>query len=438
MKIKHFILVLFLSVSIISCNDDEINSISVDEIINSVFEQGTRLPYELLTTLDDGTEVRNGGYGSAAVKHPTKENMFYALTDRGPNVSYTGAEGSGKKFPVPTYSPRVGLFRLNDDGSITQEKTIILKNPAGIPITGLPNPLGKGATGEIPYDINGNKIGTDDYGLDGEGLAFQNDGTFWVSDEYGPHIVHFDANGVQLERVSPVGINDNTGDRKLPAVFARRRANRGMEGLAITPDNKTLVGIMQSTMNNPTGAAKNNNVIRIVTFDIETGATKQYLYKQEKNQNSNSEITAISSTEFLVIERDGKFLAEDATAQKQIYKINISGATDIGVQNGKDLFNDVNGYMIGDKTIEQSTASEIESAGVKFVTKTLVADLVQLVNYPHDKMEGIWLISDSKLGILNDDDFAVWESSGNVVPKTLPPSNPNAEIDGNSLYIINY
>ncbi len=34
-----------------------------------------------------------------------------------------------------------------------------------------------------------------DYGLDSEGLAALNDGTFWVSDEYRPHIVHYDANG---------------------------------------------------------------------------------------------------------------------------------------------------------------------------------------------------------------------------------------------------
>lgn len=40
----------------------------------------------------------------------------------------------------------------------------------------------------------------------------------------------------------------------LPQEFSYRRANRGMEGLTITPDQKTLVGIMQSTMDLPTKA----------------------------------------------------------------------------------------------------------------------------------------------------------------------------------------
>jgi len=52
-----------------------------------------------------------------------------------------------------------------------------------------------------------------------------------------------------------------------------------MEGLAVTPDEKTLVGIMQSTLYNPSKkAATNTTLARIVTFDLDTGETHQYLY----------------------------------------------------------------------------------------------------------------------------------------------------------------
>jgi len=50
--------------------------------------------------------------------------------------------------------------------------------------------------------------------------------------------------------------NDTRNMFYLPAVFQHRRANRGMEGLAISPDETTLVGIMQSTMKNPDKAAQ--------------------------------------------------------------------------------------------------------------------------------------------------------------------------------------
>ena len=43
----------------------------------------------------------------------------------------------------------------------------------------------------------------DPNGYDSEGLVAMPDGTFWVSDEYGPFITHFDRNGRQLQRLSP-------------------------------------------------------------------------------------------------------------------------------------------------------------------------------------------------------------------------------------------
>ncbi len=135
------------------------------------------------------------------------------------------------------------------------------------------------------------------------------DGTFWISDKYGPHIVHYDADGRQIERISPFGMD--TGKRHLPAVLARRRANRGMEGLAANPDGKILVGIMQFTLFNPSEKEiSNKQLVRIVNFDIKTGSTRQYAYIQNKETDSTCGITALSNTEFVVIERDGKFSGE--------------------------------------------------------------------------------------------------------------------------------
>ena len=245
----------------------------------AVSKYGSAVPYQVLLKTADGVEIQNGGYGSDACAHPTDSSLFYLITDRGPNIDYTGEQGTGKLFPVPEYSPKIGLFRMEKDGSVSLVKEIILKTPEGKPITGLPNPEGRGATGEIAYTLDGRILGTDDYGLDSEGIAAAKDGTFWLSDEYGPHIVHFAADGTEIERISPYGMT--TGNRHLPAVLARRRANRGMEGLALTPDGKTLVGLMQSTLYNPSKKEITNKcLIRLVTFDIASGDTKQFVYLQ--------------------------------------------------------------------------------------------------------------------------------------------------------------
>lgn len=395
----------------------------------SVSKNGAAVPYRVLLKTADGVEIQNGGYGSDGCAHPADSSLFYLITDRGPNIDYEGASGKGKLFPVPEYSPRIGLFRMEKNGTVSLVKEIILKSPDGKPITGLPNPKDRGATGEIAYTLDGKILGTDDYGLDSEGIAAAKDGTFWISDEYGPHIVHFAADGTEIERISPYGMT--TGNRHLPAVLARRRANRGMEGLALTPDGKTLVGLMQSTLYNPSKKEiTNKRLIRIVTFDIASGATKQFVYLQNKETDSTCGIVALSNTEFVVIERDGNFSGEKET-HKYLFKIDISGATDV---TGDDV-QSLDGMVVNGKTLEQCSAEELSKAGIKTVSKKLLVDLTSYLpnKYPHDKLEGLWITGRNSIAVANDNDFAINVKDNKLVQKILPGTD---RIDDDVVYVI--
>lgn len=416
---KKLLLSAILFTALASCKDDD--KMNNQDINYAKLPQ--EFPFSNLVTIN-GVDVINGGFGSGAAAHPSRKGEFYVITDRGPNTDYL----NGKKFPAPDFTPTIMHFKINAEGNIEVIKYIKLKNPSGKPITGLPNPAGMGSTGETAYDSSGNVLGTDNYGLDSESIVAAADGTFWVSDEYGPHIVHYSADGVELERISPIGVN--TGPRKLPAVLAKRRANRGMEGLCITPDGKTLVGTIQSTMYVPTKAlATNTTLTRIVTFDIATGQTKQYLYKQNGGgSDSVCDITAISNTEFLVIERDGNFGSQGGT--KKVYRINIAGASDV---NGTDI-TAVDGMKINNKTLEQSTWDEIANAGIKPVSKVLAVDLVAKLGYEHDKFEGIVYLGNNKLAVFNDDDFGILDDgNGNPKAKILPKTG---KVDKGTMYVV--
>ncbi len=397
--------------------------------LNKIGPSGSVLPYTVLATLPNGTEIRNGGYGSSMTGVPGKPGHFYAMTDRGPNIDFSGTAGAGKKFSVPDYAPRIGEFSVEGNGSVSFVREILFKDPTGKPITGRPNPEGLGSTGELPYDESGAVLPLDPYGLDSEGLVAMKDGTFYVSDEYGPHIVHYAADGRELERMSPVGVN--TSGRKLPAVFARRWANRGMEGLTVTPDGKTLVGIMQSTLYNPTKKrATNMTLVRILSFDLETGKTAQYLYRQEIQKNANSEIAALTDRTFAVIERDGNFSGETPDAMKKLYRIDLSGATDVsGDVNAPD------GLLVNGKALEECSWDELSAAGIVPVQKTEILDVVAALpnRYPHDKLEGLWVIDPVTIAVINDDDFAVAPENGNTVRKVLPGTA--GQIDANTLYV---
>ncbi|MGG5210275.1 esterase-like activity of phytase family protein [Chryseobacterium sp. MIQD13] len=416
---KKLLLSAILLTAIVSCKDDD-NMNNQDANYGKLPQE---FPFSKLATVN-GVDVINGGFGSGAAAHPTRKGEFYVITDRGPNTDYL----NGKKFPAPDFTPTIMHFKINAEGNIEVIKYIKLKNPSGQPITGLPNPAGMGSTGETAYDSSGNVLGTDNYGLDSESIVAAADGTFWVSDEYGPHIVHYNAEGVELERISPIGIN--TGSRKLPAVLAKRRANRGMEGLCITPDGKTLVGTIQSTMYVPAKAlATNTTLTRIVTFDIATGQTKQYLYKQNGGaSDSVCDITAISNTEFLVIERDGNFGSQGGS--KKVYRINISGASDV---NGTDI-SAVDGMKINNKALEQSTWDEITNVGIKPVSKVLAVDLVAKLGYEHDKFEGIVYLGNNKIAVFNDDDFGILDDgNGNPKAKILPKTG---KVDKGTMYVV--
>ncbi|MGG7550510.1 esterase-like activity of phytase family protein [Chryseobacterium arthrosphaerae] len=418
---KKLLLSVLMLAALASCNDnDTVNNPDADINYSRLPQE---FPFTKLATIN-GVDVINGGFGSGAAAHPTRKGEFYVITDRGPNTDYM----NGKKFLTPNFTPTIMHFKINADGNVEVIKYIKLKNPGGQPITGLPNPVGMGSTGEVPYDAAGNVLGTDKYGLDSESIVAAPDGTFWVSDEYGPHIVHYNADGIELERISPVGVN--TGPRKLPAVLAKRRANRGMEGLCMTPDGKTLVGTMQSMMFVPTKAlATNTTLIRIVTFDINTGQTRQFLYKQDGGaSDSVCDITALSNTEFLVIERDGNFGSQGGI--KKVYRINLANATDV---NGTDI-NAVNGKEINGKALEQCSWDEITNAGIKPVSKTLAVDLVKKLGYEHDKFEGIVYLGNNKLAVFNDDDFGVVDDgNGNPKAKILPKTG---KVDKGTMYVV--
>ena len=172
--------------------------------------------------------------------------------------------------------------------------------------------------------------------FDPEGIRVAGHGkSLFVSDEYGPCLYEFDRDTGKRIRAFMMPPNLNIG-RAATVVHAEARANtsgrtpnRGLEGLAITPDGKTLVGTLQAAMIQDAAEPETKTLVRIVAIEIETGAARQYGY-QLTDGAGISEIVAVNDREFLVAERDGKGLGDGSAAEaKKLYKIDLAGATDI-------------------------------------------------------------------------------------------------------------
>lgn len=181
--------------------------------------------------------------------------------------------------------------------------------------------------------------------LDPEGIRVAPDGTFYVSDEYGPYIFQFNRQGHLLRRLEvpakfAIANPSDDPNEELLGNTAGRQANRGMEGLAISPDGSTLFGIMQNALlqdhglNPPPSTDRLGLNNRILKVDLATGATHEYVYVLDAINRGQGvcEILAINDHEFLVVERDNRSNLQSppqAPTRKTIYKIDLTGATDI-------------------------------------------------------------------------------------------------------------
>ena len=175
--------------------------------------------------------------------------------------------------------------------------------------------------------------------FDPEGIRVSRDGdSVYVTDEYGPYLYEFDRRSgeriraFKLPAALAIAVKAPTGAAEISGNAAGRVANKGMEGLAISPDGKTLFGFVQSPLIEDGGDGGRAN--RIVKIDIKSGLTTQYVYDNylaDKSKAYNSsELLALNSHELLVLERDGKGLGDDSKADvKRIYKIDLAGAQDV-------------------------------------------------------------------------------------------------------------
>jgi hypothetical protein len=167
--------------------------------------------------------------------------------------------------------------------------------------------------------------------LDMEAVRVANDGmSIFVSDEYGPYVYQFDrASGSRIASYAlpanlAVRVLSASGHAEIAANASGRIANKGMEGLALTPDGKTLVGIMQANLEQDV-----KKVLRIVSIDLATKATHEYAYQLSVGKGV-SEIVALNDHQFLVDERDGKGLGDNSQAVvKQLFMVDLNGASDV-------------------------------------------------------------------------------------------------------------
>jgi hypothetical protein len=368
------------------------------------------------------------GIGSAAFRRAgDPADIVYTLSDRGPNftcgdvpaIAGVPAESlckgvKGRLYPVPAYTPSIYGLRLKADGTFSVFDVIAIKDKDGTPIDGLLNPLTVAKT-EVPLDGFGNALPYSASAIDAEGLVRLADGSWWIGEENGPSIVHVAIDGRIQERVVPAGSEKDFAGANykitggLPAILAKRQTNRGIESMAVSPDEAFLYFMVQNPLANPDAKAyAQARNTRLFKYDRRARrVVGEYVYELDDPQSFRldpskkqsdpriSELMALGTDRLLVLERTEK--------TTKLHEVALAGATNILAGKWDDAATA--------PSLEQTSAA---AAGIASVAKVLRFDSADHPEVP-TKLEGLALLPDGALFMINDDDFGITGEKTRVV-----------------------
>jgi hypothetical protein len=231
--------------------------------------------------------------------------------------------------------------------------------------------------------------------FDPESLQVGSDGTYWVGEEFGPFLLHFDARGQLLEAPVPTPGVKSPSNPVLGSDTPDIANSKGFEGLAISPDGRTLHPMLEGSTAEDKAAGLGSD-LRIYEAPIAKDGTAGFTgdfrrYRMEDPANALGDFIAVNKHQFLVIERDN---GQGPTAVfKRIYLVDTRGVTADG-----------------------------------YVTKTLLVDLMNVPNptgaggfadpftFPFFTIEDVELVDQRTIAVMNDNNFPAAGGRSATVP----------------------
>jgi len=379
------------------------------------------------------TMMREGGYSDLTLDpSDATGHTFWTVQDRGLAATYetnnTG-DTAFKMFAFPGHRQKIMRVRIQGDSLETLARDSIGGLDSGY-VTGLPS--SRVSTEEVAVRMRfdsavvsiapARRVAASPNGYDFEGIARASDGTLYLADEMGPRIVRVDAVTKRINREWAPGAG-------LPRVFSRRRDNRGLESLCMTPSGK-LAGLMQSGLYNTASGKRSNTkdstrVLRFFLLDPIAETVKEHVYltdlkggTREPGEVKVGAMTCLGDSAFLVVEH-GK--DEDGDDWIDLHRIDIQPQT-TDVHEAGDATGNGRLFQGGLKTLEQvgyipGDSANLAASGVTPLRKRLVyADVIGRTDWPHDTPEGLTRVNDSTVAILNDNNYAQEDDNGDGIP----------------------
>ncbi|KAK0451314.1 esterase-like activity of phytase-domain-containing protein [Desarmillaria tabescens] len=314
------------------------------------------------------TDVGNGSFSGILVVHP----------DRGFNVDGTVNYQARQHDVDFVLTPYYGTDDLSFDDAqgtlvLIYKNTTLQFDRGGNKTTGLDSLGVRPAMPGFPSDPFADPqmpvpITIPNLSVDAEGIIANSDGSYWVSDEYGPYIYRFSGEGQLIQTIQPPSAilpRDSNGNLNFTSESdptTGRAANQGFEGLTFDVENDVVYAMLQSATIQDGGDDKTTSrYTRLLAYDVSNPTVRPELIgewvvplpQSKKNKTrACSEIAFVSPGVFFALSRDGDGEGGDdlESSYKQADLFDISNATDIHGTKFDDPANPiaVDGELDGD------------------------------------------------------------------------------------------
>ncbi|WP_129648633.1 esterase-like activity of phytase family protein [Peristeroidobacter agariperforans] len=264
-------------------------------------------------------------------------------------------------------------------------------------------PVGGGAAIPVDASIKANRLltGSD---FDIESFRRAPDGTLWFGDEFGPYLIHTDARGRVLEAPIPL-----PNFRKLPSTLGGTEINPliqavsnpvrtmaanladsgGFEGMALNASKNKLYALLEKAVTGD--PVRTRLLINEFCLKERKYTGKTFAYPMESASNAIGDFTALTDTQFLIIERDsGQGDASDSRFTnparfKKIYKVDL-----------KQM--DADGLLI-----KQEVADLMNIYDPRDVAADGKANNV--FTFPFTTIEDVLVLDNNRLLVINDNNY---------------------------------
>jgi glycerophosphoryl diester phosphodiesterase len=154
--------------------------------------------------------------------------------------------------------------------------------------------------------------------FDIESLVRAGDGTFWVGEEFGPFLLHFDADGTLLEAPYEFPDGKSPANPYLePGETPNVRSSRGFEAMAAA--GRYLYPVVEGALADDADARRR----WIYQFDTRRGeyTGKRWAYQTDQQANVIGDAFATGPDSMLLIERDD--FEGDQSVTKRVYELDL-------------------------------------------------------------------------------------------------------------------